>query len=51
VIRPEEVLPPEQRYAEAGTTPRAGKIAGLISLFLWIGIVAFGRWIGFEAVR
>lgn len=40
-----------QRYASAGSTPRAGKIAGLISLFLWVGIVAFGRWIGFEAVR
>ncbi len=28
-------------------TPRAAKISGGISLGLWIGVVAFGRWIGF----
>lgn len=38
-------------WSEPGATPRPGKVAGLISLLLWIGIVAFGRWIGFEAVR
>ena len=27
--------------------PRAGRIAGGVSLLLWIGIVGFGRWIGF----
>jgi len=39
------------RWSECAVTPRQGKIAGLISLMLWIGIVAFGRWIGFAAVR
>jgi hypothetical protein len=39
------------RWSEAGATPWQGKLAGLISLMLWIGIVAFGRWIGFEGVR
>ena len=39
------------RWSEAGATPWQGKVAGLISLMLWIGIVAFGRWIGFEGVR
>ncbi len=39
------------RWSESAVTPWQGKIAGLISLLLWIGIVAFGRWIGFEAVR
>jgi hypothetical protein len=28
-------------------TPRAAKISGGISLGLWIGVVSFGRWIGF----
>lgn len=28
-------------------TPAGAKIAGGISLLLWIGVVAFGRWIGF----
>jgi uncharacterized protein DUF6644 len=39
------------RWSEPRQTPRQGKIAGLISLMLWIGIVTFGRWIGFEGVR
>jgi hypothetical protein len=39
------------RWSEPGATPWQGKVAGLISLTLWIGIVAFGRWIGFEGVR
>jgi hypothetical protein len=30
-----------------GRIPRAAKIAGAISLLLWIAIVASGRWIGF----
>ena len=38
-------------WLEAHTTPWPGRLAGLISLLLWIGIVAFGRWIGFEHVR
>jgi hypothetical protein len=28
-------------------TPRAAKISGGLSLGLWIGVVALGRWIGF----
>jgi len=32
---------------DEGPTPRAAKIAGYASISLWIGIVAFGRWIGF----
>jgi hypothetical protein len=28
-------------------TPRAAKVSGGISLALWIGVVTFGRWIGF----
>jgi hypothetical protein len=41
----------EGRWSESGATPWQGKVAGSISLGLWIGIVAFGRWIGFESVR
>ena len=39
------------RWLESHVTPWPGRLAGLISLLLWIGIVAFGRWIGFEHVR
>jgi len=39
------------RWSDTAVTPWQGKIAGLISLLLWIGIVAFGRWIGFASVR
>jgi hypothetical protein len=28
-------------------TPRAAKVAGGLSLLLWISVVSFGRWIGF----
>ncbi|HEY8507589.1 MAG TPA: DUF6644 family protein [Steroidobacteraceae bacterium] len=28
-------------------TPAAAKMAGAVSLALWVGVVAFGRWIGF----
>jgi hypothetical protein len=31
----------------ASPTPLRGKIAGLISLSIWVGVVAAGRWIGF----
>jgi hypothetical protein len=37
-------------WNDVATTPSRGKAAGLISLVLWIGIVAFGRWIGFSNV-
>jgi len=32
---------------DRGTPPRAAKMAGAISLALWVVIVATGRWIGF----
>jgi hypothetical protein len=38
-------------WSEAGMTPWQGRVAGAISLALWIGVVAFGRWIGFAGVR
>lgn len=41
----------KERWSERDATPRAGRIAGAISLVLWTGIVAFGRWIGFAGVR
>jgi len=31
----------------AAHTPRAAKVAGGLSLALWIGVVTMGRWIGF----
>ena len=38
------------QWTEPKITPWQGKIAGTVSLALWISIVAFGRWIGFEGV-
>lgn len=32
---------------DRGITPIGAKLAGGISIALWIGVVAFGRWIGF----
>ena len=32
---------------ERGTTPFAAKFAGALSILLWFGIVAMGRWIAF----
>ena len=34
-------------WDERPSTPAVAKIAGFISLALWIGVVAAGRWIGF----
>lgn len=34
-------------WNQAVRTPRAARLAGGISLVLWIFVVAFGRWIGF----
>jgi hypothetical protein len=34
-------------WNNAARTPRAAKLAGGLSLVLWILVVAFGRWIGF----
>jgi hypothetical protein len=35
------------RWDVAPQTPLGAKIAGAVSIVLWLGIVAFGRWIGF----
>jgi len=32
---------------DTGDTPRSAKIAGGLSLLLWMGVVFFGRWVGF----
>jgi hypothetical protein len=32
------------------TAPLAGRIAGALSLLLWISVVVFGRWVGFTKV-
>jgi hypothetical protein len=34
-------------WDERGAVPVAARIGGLISILLWIGVVAAGRWIGF----
>jgi len=33
---------------DAKALPRSAKAAGAVSLLLWITVLAFGRWIGFE---
>ena len=35
------------RWNEAVRTPLAARLAGAVSLLLWIGVIACGRWIGF----
>ncbi|HEV7714957.1 MAG TPA: DUF6644 family protein [Steroidobacteraceae bacterium] len=35
------------QWDEAQRTPRSARFAGGFSIFVWLGIVAFGRWIGF----
>jgi len=32
---------------DEGEPPRSAKTAGALSLLLWIGVVFFGRWVGF----
>lgn len=32
---------------DSAAVPLAGRIAGLLSLAFWFGVIAFGRWIGF----
>lgn len=38
------------RWSDSSMTPWPGKVAGTISLLLWIGVVAAGRWIGFATI-
>jgi hypothetical protein len=35
------------RWDDATTSPLRARLAGGLSLLLWIGVVATGRWIGF----
>jgi hypothetical protein len=35
------------QWDETPVTPTAARVAGGVSMALWLGIVAFGRWIGF----
>lgn len=35
------------RWDERGVPPLAARFAGALSLSFWIGVVVFGRWIGF----
>lgn len=32
---------------DSGEPPMSAKVAGALSLLLWIGVVFFGRWVGF----
>ena len=36
-----------ERWDGDVVTPRAARMAGLLSLAFWVGVVVFGRWIGF----
>ena len=36
-----------KRWDDDPVTPQAARLAGFLSLTFWIGVVAFGRWIGF----
>jgi hypothetical protein len=36
-----------QAWDDQAVTPTAARVAGALSLIFWIGVVAFGRWIGF----
>jgi hypothetical protein len=38
-----------ERWGTTKRTPLAAKIAGGVSLTLWVTVVAFGRWIGFTS--
>jgi hypothetical protein len=32
---------------DTGRAAPAARLAGIISMLSWIGVIAFGRWIGF----
>lgn len=38
-----------EHWDNAVRTPRAARIAGMLSLLFWIGVIACGRWMGFIA--
>ena len=35
------------KWEREGRIPFGAKLAGALSIVLWIGVVGFGRWIGF----
>lgn len=35
------------KWDTALPTPRAARLAGALSIMLWVGVIFFGRWIGF----
>jgi hypothetical protein len=35
------------KWDDDPVSPRAARLAGFLSITFWIGVVAFGRWIGF----
>jgi hypothetical protein len=35
------------RWDRDGAAPPAGRLAGALSLLLWIGVIFLGRWVGF----
>jgi hypothetical protein len=36
-----------EEWDKGGSVPAAAKLAGFLSLVIWVLVVAFGRWIGF----
>jgi len=36
-----------ERWGATRETPTAAKMAGAVSLLMWVSVVVFGRWIGF----
>jgi hypothetical protein len=40
-----------QRWDRNGAGPLAGKTAAALSLAIWIGVIVFGRWVGFTTTR
>jgi hypothetical protein len=40
-----------ERWDALPSTPLRARLAGAISLLLWIGVIACGRWIGFTMLR
>jgi hypothetical protein len=38
------------RWSADKAAPLAGKLAGIFSLLIWIGVIFMGRWVGFTKV-
>jgi hypothetical protein len=39
------------RWDDQTSPPSAAKLAGALSLLLWIGVIFMGRWVGFTSTR